>query len=207
MALTRTLTSRSCFNTASGMGQLQQDNCFAPPVCGSFNTASGMGQLQPRHIPHSGARAHFQYRKRYGPVATLDLSSFGISTFGFQYRKRYGPVATAYPRSRAVTGRKSGVLKTSTVECGSEGLPEVFIRCGYYKQFSPILQAPAPIFLGFFARFDHRYLLRSHPIWKTSTVECGSAGSAEVFFSWNILSTRSYSQFFLSIWMQKKTGT
>ena len=58
--------------------------------------------------------------------------------------------------------------------------------------------SPCAHFFTFFARLVHRYHILFCPFWKTSTVECGFRGSAEVFFSWNILSTRSYSLFFLS---------
>ena len=41
----------------------------------SFNTASGMAQLQPTTWEDEGlVNAEFQYRKRYGPVATKDCT-------------------------------------------------------------------------------------------------------------------------------------
>ena len=115
-------------------------------LCIRFNTASGITLLQPRRVvrrrPHGSMvsipqavwpscnafiysssaelQATFQYRKRYGPVATSTqywISSISdvvsipqavwpscnrgfevyyVSICLFQYRKRYGPVATIY---------------------------------------------------------------------------------------------------------------
>ena len=68
------------FNTASGIIQLQQGGSFdvvIPSEVG-FNTASGIIQLQPKtpimkRSTETPMRIMFQYRKRYHPVATLQL--------------------------------------------------------------------------------------------------------------------------------------
>ena len=48
----------------------------------------------------------FQYRKRYGPVATLQRIN-ERSIMRFQYRKRYGPVATPRRLLPGMMGRVS----------------------------------------------------------------------------------------------------
>ena len=65
---------------------------------GYFNTASGIIQKQSFLMVATIAFiALFQYRKRYGPVATLDkMHDSMVFDNWFQYRKRYGPVATKY---------------------------------------------------------------------------------------------------------------
>ena len=71
-----------------------------------FNTASGMAQLQLVAGDGAGEVSAFQYRKRYGPVATYGFCCSKNYGPGFQYRKRYGPVATASLESRSRTGLK-----------------------------------------------------------------------------------------------------
>ena len=84
-----------CFNTASGMAQLQQIIRKIRMTATCFNTASGMAQLQLYREENNYGYQWFQYRKRYGPVATLTSSHSAHHLRGvFQYRKRYGPVAT-----------------------------------------------------------------------------------------------------------------
>ena len=62
---------------------------------GNFNTASGIIQKQSFLMVATIAFiALFQYRKRYGPVATVTAKSALLMGREFQYRKRYGPVAT-----------------------------------------------------------------------------------------------------------------
>ena len=85
-----------CFNTASGMAQLQRKVVsLVAVITDGFNTASGITQLQLLCKETEINGELFQYRKRYGPVATV--YNYVYEELGgdlFQYRKRYGPVAT-----------------------------------------------------------------------------------------------------------------
>ena len=66
---------------------------------GYFNTASGIIQKQSFLMVATIAFiALFQYRKRYGPVATHGFVKRALAEHGitFQYRKRYVRVATVY---------------------------------------------------------------------------------------------------------------
>ena len=55
-----------------------------------FNTASGMALLQLRLVSKAQAYGHrqVQYRKRYGPVATVPAARATRLGLEFQYRKR-----------------------------------------------------------------------------------------------------------------------
>ena len=64
------------------------------PLASPFQYRKRYGPVATAAMRHLDEVKEFQYRKRYGPVATTSLELEMVYD-RFQYRKRYGPVATA----------------------------------------------------------------------------------------------------------------
>ena len=78
-----------------------------PYIC--FNTASGMAQLQPEifgAIMAEGGLAVSIPQAVWPSCNKEPVNMYPATLFEFQYRKRYGPVATASLESRSRTGLK-----------------------------------------------------------------------------------------------------
>ena len=90
------LTCLASFNTASGITLLQQvRGDEKSPFEGRVSIPQAVWPSCNAKIEiETGADdSRFQYRKRYGPVATVIMNN-PVWNIGFQYRKRYYPVAT-----------------------------------------------------------------------------------------------------------------